>query len=319
MEKFFQRINYTGKIEDIGVAVAKDYDLGGFLSCRLVPSGYEDFNFVLETAKGMMHFVKVFANFRTQQRCQRYIDVMTRAEEEGVSTPKLQKVNGEYLQSVIVNDVPLKLCVMQYVNGDTYYDLKRKPDAQEIRYLARQAARINSIDITPEFEYDSWAIVNFLDEFQLKGKSLEPEDLRLVEPLLEEYKKIDFERIPHAFVHGDLIATNVIKDKDGKDWIIDFSVANTYPRIQEIAVLASNMLFDEKSKERSAANLELALKEYQTTIKLTSEELSTLPAYIKLAHGMHVLLAGYEKMAEGNDAEENEYWLSQGRVGLRQE
>jgi len=160
--------------------------------------------------------------------------------------------------------------------------------------------------------------VNFLKEFQKKGESLSPQDQQLVEPLVEEYKKIDFEGLPHAFVHGDLIATNVIKDKDGSDWMIDFAVANTYPRIQEIAVLASNMFLDEKSKERSAANLELALKEYQTIIKLTPEELDAFPRYIKLAHGMHVLLAGYKKIAEGNSSEENEYWLNQGRIGLSQ-
>lgn len=315
MKKFFQRINYKGKLEDIGVAVAERYDLGELLSCRLVPTGYEDFNFALETTEDT-YFVKVFANFRTEQQCLRYIEVMVRAGEEGVSTPKLLQSGGEHFHSVIVNDVPLRLCVMKYIDGDTYYDLKRKPNAQEIQYLAQQAAQINSIDLKPEFEYDSWAIVNFLNEFQLKSKSLQLEDRQLVEPLVEEYKKIDFEGLPHAFVHGDLIATNVMKDKSGRDWVIDFAVANTYPRIQEIAVLASNMLFDEKSKERSTVNLELVLKEYQATVKLTPEELNVLPGYIKLAHGMHVLRAGYEKMAGGNSSEENEYWLNQGRTGL---
>ena len=317
MEKFFQRISYKGKLEDIGVAVAERYDLGNLLSCRLVSAGYEDFNFVLETTK-YTHFVKVFANFRTDQQCLRYIEVMVEAGEEGVSIPKLLQAGGEHFHSMIVNDVTLRFCVMEYIDGDTYYDLKRKPNAKEIQFLAHQAARINSIDLKPEFVYDSWAVVNFLNEFQGKSKSLEPEDQQLIEFLVEEYKKIDFEKLPHAFVHGDLIATNVMKDKNGRDWVIDFAVANTYPRIQEIAVLASNMLLDEKSKERSAANLELALKKYQATIKLTPEELNVLPGYIKLAHGMHVLRAGSEKMAEGNGSEENEYWLNQGRTGLGQ-
>ncbi|MCH7604374.1 phosphotransferase [Patescibacteria group bacterium] len=317
MEKFFQRISYKGKLEDIGVAVAERYGFGDSLFCKLVPAGYEDFNFVLETTKDK-HFVKVFANFRTKQQCLRYIEVMVRAENEGVSIPKLLQADREYFYSVIVNDSPLRLCVMQYIDGDTYYDLKRKPNAKEIQSLAQQAARINSIDLKPKFEYDSWAIVNFLNEFQHKSRSLRQEERELVEPLVEEYKKIDFEKLPQAFVHGDLIATNVIKDKDNRDWMIDFAVANTYPRIQEIAVLASNLLFDERSKERSTANLELALREYQATIKLTPEELNALPGYIKLAHGMHVLAAGYEKMAQSNSSEENEYWLNQGTIGLTQ-
>ena len=317
MEKFFQRINYKGKLEGIGTTIAERYNLGDFLSCKLVPAGYEDFNFVLETTKDK-YFVKVFANFRTEQQCLRYIEIMVTAEKEGVSIPKLLQTDREYFHSVVVNDIPLRLCVMQYIDGDTYYDLKRKPNAQEIQSIIQQAARINSIDLKPEFEYDSWAIMNFLKEFENKGKSLSSEDQQLLEPLVEEYGEIDFEKLPHAFVHGDLIATNVIKDRDDRDWVIDFSVANTYPRIQEIAVLASNMFFDEESKEKSATNLELALKEYQTIIKLTPEELNALPGYIKLAHGMHVLLAGYEEMAEGNSSGENKYWLNQGRIGLGQ-
>ena len=109
---------------------------------------------------------------------------------------------------------------MEYIDGDTYYDLKRKPNGKEIRSLVQQAARINSIDLKPEFEYDSWAIVNFLNEFEGKSQSLSPQDLQLVEPLVREYEKIDFEKLPHAFVHGDLIATNVIKDKDSREEII---------------------------------------------------------------------------------------------------
>jgi len=155
MEKFFQRINYRGRIEDIGVAVAERYDLGDLLSCRLVPAGYEDFNFVLETTKDT-HFVKVFANFRTEQQCLRYIEVMVRAgEEERVFTPKLLQAGGEHFHSMIVNDVALRLCVMGYINGDTYYDLQRKPNAKEIQSLVKQAARINSINLKSEFVYDS--------------------------------------------------------------------------------------------------------------------------------------------------------------------
>ena len=151
MKKFFQRINYKGKLEDIGTAVVERYNIGDFLTGELVPNGYEDFNFVLRTTKDT-YFIKVFANFRTKQQCMRYIEVIVRVGEEGVSIPKLLQADGEYLHSIIVNDVPLRLCVLEYVDGDTYYDLKRKPNAKEIQSLAQQAARINSIDLKPEFE-----------------------------------------------------------------------------------------------------------------------------------------------------------------------
>ena len=61
-----------------------------------------------------------------------------------------------------------------------------------------------------------------------------------------------------------------------------------------------------------------ALDEYQKRIKLMPRELEALPTYIKLAHAMHILLANYEKVAKDDDSEENEYWLEEGRAGLKQ-
>jgi len=155
-------------------------------------------------------------------------------------------------------------------------------------------------------------------EFKQKGDRLGSEDLRLVKPLLSVYRNLHIKTLPHCFVHGDIIRTNVMKDEKGKLWIIDFSCANYYPRIQELAVLACDLFFDKNSSEQSNSNLEIALKEYQKRIKLTNREIRSLPTYIKLAHAMHVLRANYEKVANCNSSEENEHYLQLGRAGLKQ-
>ena len=140
----------------------------------------------------------------------------------------------------------------------------------------------------------------------------------MIKPLTKEFEKINIQTLPHCFVHGDIIATNTMKDKNNKIWIIDFAVSNYYPRIQELAVFACNLLFDEEHRSKTENNLKIALGEYQKVIKLTPRELEILPTYIKLAYAMHVLSATYESVAEKNNSEENKYWLSQGRMGLCQ-
>jgi len=317
MEKFYKRIGYKGKIDDISLAICKDFKLGEFLSNKLILIGYEDFNFVLETTKGK-YFVKIFSNFRKDEECRRYVDIMLKAVEKKVSFPKLFKSEQSYLYITKINKTKLRLCVMEYINGKSYFSLGQKPNLDEIRYLAHQAALINSIDMKPEFVYDSWAIVNFLDEFRKKGEYLLPEDLRIIKPLIKEFEYMKIQELPHCFVHGDIIATNVMKDDNNKIWIIDFAVSNYYPRIQELAVLACNMFFDENSKLESEKNLKTALEEYQKTIQLTPRELEVLPKYIKLAHAMHILRANYEKVVEKDNSGESEYWLNQGRMGLKQ-
>lgn len=316
-EVYTRRIGYQGKLEDISHAVCSIFDLGEFISNNLVLIGYEDFNFALETTEGK-YFVKVFANFRSDRDCQRYVDVIAESVKAKVKTPRLYKSENGYLHKLELHDSNLRLCVMEYIEGQDIFSLRETLNPEEIKTIAQQAALINSIDIKPQPIYDSWAIVNFADEFRKTKNYLSARDLELVEPLVQEFKNLRIKELPHCFVHGDIITTNVMKDKEDKLWIVDFSVSNYYPRIQELAVLACNLFFDPESKTKSEENLNLALAEYQKKIRLTDRELAALPTYIKLAHAMHILGATHSRSVENNTSEENKYWLQQGRTGLEQ-
>ncbi|MFA5871567.1 MAG: phosphotransferase [Parcubacteria group bacterium] len=316
-EKFFQRIGYKGKLEDVSFDICQNFKLGDFVSNKLVTVGYEDFNYVLKTTRSS-YFVKIFANFRTEKDCSGIIDIMSKVIDQGVAVPKLLKSKQGYLYEVKINNTKLRLCVMEYVDGEDFLRSKQKVNPNEIKFITRQAALINSLKIKPKSIYDSWAIINFAKEFRKKGKYLKPGDLKIVAPLMKEFKKLQIEKLPHCFIHGDIIKPNVMKDKHGKIWIIDFSVSGYYPRVQELAVLTCNLFFDEDSKSKSEENLKLALKEYQKKIKLTARELEALPVYIKLAHAMHILLANYQKIVEKNNSKENEYFFRQGKLGLKQ-
>jgi len=314
---FWKRIGYKGNLKEISEIICKDYNLGKYASSKLVLVGYEDFNFSLKTEK-RDYFVKVFANFRNLEDCKRYVKIIKAAIKAGVSVPKLFKSDQGYLHIINIEKNKLRLCVMEYIEGDNFYNLNKPLNEEEVKFIASQAALINSINIKPYFIYDHWAIINFLKEFKKKSKYLSPGDLELVKPLVQEFSDLQVDKLPHSFVHGDILTTNVIKDKNNKLWIIDFSVSNYYPRIQELAVLACNLFFNSKDKSASEKNMEMVLKEYQKTIKLTPKELSSLQVYIKLAHAMHVLAPNYEKAVEKNTSKENEYWLGQGRAGLKQ-
>jgi len=243
---------------------------------------------------------------------------MVKSLEAGVSVPRLYKSEQGFLHLLEIDQSTLRLCLMDFIVGKNFFTSKEKITHEDILSLAHQASLINSIDIKPPKIYDSWAITNFLLEFEKKSRYLEKEDYDIINPLAEKFKNLRIETLPHCFAHGDIIRTNVIKDKDDKIWIVDFSVSNYYPRIQELAVLACDILFNKDNKEESEQNLKDALEEYQKTIKLTLREIESLPLYIKLAHALHVLCATYEKKAQNNDSEENEYFLNIGKSGLRQ-
>ena len=313
-EKFLKRISWKKDIKELLLLVCEDFGLGQYKNHSVITVGYEDLNIVLETNSGS-YFVKALANFRDDSGRQRYLQIMNRVNEAGVNHPKLFKSEQGYLHKVDSKDGSVYLFVMQYVDGKTYFDLKVKPNKDEIKVLAHNAALINKIDLKPKYVYDSWAVVNFVKEYGRAKSHMDEKDINLIEPVLDKFKKLNLESLPKSFVHGDIINTNVIKGRDGKIWIIDFSVSNYYPRIQEMAVLACDLLSDFSKPGLFESNLKLALDEYQKELPLTDTEMDNLPLYINAAHAMHIIGSTNSAVKEG-DFEENQHWMNKGRKGL---
>ncbi len=313
---FQKRISYKGKLEKVVNQVAKDFDLGKYLNYKIVETGYEDLNIVAATDKGK-YFIKMFATFRDNDNCKRYVDIMLTALEAGVNHPKLLQSTQGYLYKNTFEGTKIRLVVMEHIDGETLYDSGEKVTLENTRFLVHQAALINKIDLKVSFVYDGWAVVNFQKEWKKHEKVFPKEDKVLIEPLLKKFSKLDIKSLPTAFVHGDIIRTNVMRDNNGELYIFDFSVTNIYPRIQELAVLLSNLLYDDKKTDDYLTYYEFALDEYNKQNKLTKLEVESLPLYLKAAHAMHIIGAGKQKYKRGNKSEENEYWLSQGRKGLK--
>ena len=317
-QNYLDRIGYNGDLTEVSKIICRNYLLGDFILNTIITTGYEDFNYILETSTGK-YVVKIFAEDRDLAECRRYIECMIIAIEEGVKHPKLYKSTQGFLHIIDIDYMQLRLCVLEYIDGKDLYNIGRALNDKELKAVAQQVALINQIDLKPDFIYDSWAIVNFHKEFQKKKHYLDKCDLELIEPLYNDFKNLDMSQLSHCFVHGDILTTNVMKDKNNKLWIIDFACSNYSHRVIELAVIACNMCFDENDKQNSDRMFNILLEEYQKYMKLTKEEIDVLPYFIKLAHAMHIICASYQKMYEGNTSKENEYWLDQGRKGLRQE
>lgn len=311
---FLQRIDYKGSPLDLVSVICNDYDIGSCISYEIVEMGYEDLNIIIKTNKGK-YFAKFFALFRDENECKRYINIMLKALAGGVSHPKLYKSSQGYLHRINIDKKALRLCLMEHIKGKTFYELELDPTVEESKFLANQAAIISQINIKPEFIYDQWAIVNFCKEYEEKGKYLNNEDRKLLELLYNKFSSYNTAKLPHCFVHGDILRTNVIKTDKGKLYIIDFAVSNYYPRIIELAVLYC-FFIDINDFQKTGQMFDIIVNEYQKNIQLTTDEINELPFFIELAHSMHILQANYQKVVEKNNSIENKYWLELGRKGL---
>ena len=311
---FQNRISFQGDLSPILNKACNDFAIGDYISHKIVTTGYEDLNIVVKTKNGP-YFFKIFADFRSPNDCKRYIDIVTKVLEAKVHHPNLFSCNNQYLYEDKENNI--RLCVMEFIDGGTFYDLKRKPSETEVKKIVDEVVKINKINYKPEYMYDCWSISNILDEYDIIKNYLNEEDLGLVSPLIDKLNSVDLKSLPHSLVHGDLIKPNILLSKNGQVFVIDFSVANYYPRIQELAVLFCNVFYDENDDEFNKSLHKTVIDQYHQKIPLTDLERSLLPLYIDLAHAMHIIGTNCEKYLADNDSAENQYWLNLGRSGLK--
>ena len=314
LHDFGKRINLNTDLKNISEEICKNYNLGTYISNEVIATGYEDYNYVLDTTKGK-YCVKIFNKNRTQKDLNDYLDRIRIVAKTETNAPKPLFIDGDILLSLNYEQNHYDICVFEFINGKSFFEMNKTPSKEAIIEIAKQAAFINTLDIQPDFVYDSWAVINFEKEYSKKREYLSDEFKKEFDRLLKEFKEIDFYKLPKAFVHGDMITTNVMLDNDSKVWILDFSVSNYVPRIIELAVISCNICLDKESKEKTYENIELLLREYNKYNKLSNYELEVFGVFNKLAHAMHILQTQYIIQTDCN-SEENQYWLNEGTTGF---
>lgn len=313
-QEFYDRINLNTELSIISQIVCKEYELGEYVSETLITVGYEDFNYILESSKGKF-CVKIFNKERTDEDCKNYVDRIELASTLDINTPKLYKVNNKSESVIEWSNVKYRLCVFEYVEGQNFFDLGIIPSEDEIKEIMRQMSIIHKAELKSDFIYDKWAIINFEQEFKDKEQYLNETDRNKLKELLDKFLNIDMNRLPKAFVHGDIISTNVMKDINNKLWIIDFAVSNYLPRIIDIAVSACNLCLDVEDKEKTIQKLKMIISEYQKYNKLTDYELEQIPLFFDVGNAMGILQISYLSSL-GEISEEDKFWYNVSEKGL---
>lgn len=317
LNNFHNRINYDGDLSDLVNQITDEYSLGSVFSFNIIEVGFEDFNIKLETSVGE-YVIKVFSKDRTDIQIKRFVETIKRAINAGVNHPKLLTTReGNYIFNGITG---VELIVMVYVHGKTFYDLLRTPSKDELMMICTEAVKINSMLYEPEYIFDSWAIPNTKWMYEKTKDHLSPEGLRLVQKAFELYDSIPLSDLPKCFVHGDLIKTNLILGEDSKIYVLDFAVSNVYPRIQELAVMAANLMFDEKAESATSLRerTNLVIDAYIATGgKLTQIETDNIMNYALPGAAMEYMGSVNERVI-GDTSREIQYWEKLGLDTLRE-
>jgi Ser/Thr protein kinase RdoA (MazF antagonist) len=318
LDDFHDRIHFSGNIDDLVEQVVGAFELGKLISFNVIEMGFEDFNIKIATENNT-YVTKVFSKDRKDEQIIRFVETIKQAIDAGVNHPVLYKdKDGKELYEDSVSNV--KLIVMAFIQGKTFYDLSRSPTGDELAKICSEAVKINSMLYEPEYIFDSWAIPNMHWMFEKTKDHLSDEGRILVQKAFEYYEKIPLDKLPICFVHGDLIKTNIILGEDGEIYIIDFAVSNNYPRVQELAVMAANLMFHEKSSQGLSLKqrVDMVIESYLAAGgQLTQLEKDSVFNYALPGAAMEYMGSVNERVV-GDTSKEIQYWEKLGLENLRE-
>ena len=290
--------------------VTREYSLGTAGEWSVLTTGYEDCNIRIgRDPFGIV--VKVFAHDRPRWVARRTAGLITRARAAGVRHPRLRPDSAGRLVHEYDRH---QLIVMDAAPGRTFYDLGRPPRRPELAAIVEQAVLLHSVDARPEPVPDPWAIANLVPLAGQVRDLLDDEQRRLVDAAVSGLLRVDWESLPEALIHADLTAGNVLLEPDGAVTVLDFALANRWPRLQEIAVIASSLLHG--SGESAPSRMTAVAEMYSSLAPLTGPEWEVLPVFGRGAAAME-LLGGLAQWQRGNRGAETESLIEIGTAGLR--
>ena len=314
-KRYFERIGFTGDGAQLITEIGDEFNLGQVQTSAVLTVGFEDCNVKVEAGSGS-YVIKAFGTWRSESDINRYIEVIQAAVDGGVSHPALHQTKA--CEALLRRQDGISAIVMDFIEGQTYFDAKNVPTDGELALIAKEAQKIHQLGINPPFVPDTWAIPNINKMYGITRQFLDDDGHRLTQAALERYGAINKDRLEKCFVHGDIISTNTLKDGDGKIWILDFSVSNVYPKIQELAVSTSLLADDKKFiplEERVERVREAYLSVWGT---LTDYDHSVLTDYSIAGAAMEFMGGHKAKYIDKEDPLESDHWVKIGKETLQE-
>ena len=311
IQMYQERLNYQGDLKPILQKACVAYNVGNLVKFSLIETGYEDFNIKVETVTGN-YLVKIFAKSRTDSEIQRLVSVMLKVMDSGISAPRLHKA----AQGFIFQYQKLSMVFMDFIDGKTFYELGITPPHQDLQEIIQEVAKTHQVKFD-ELSYlpDSWSVQNINNTYrQVKEFITDRSAVDFIKNAIDKWNQIPLDKLPTSFVHGDIIPTNVIKGNDGKIYIIDFSVANLHPRIQDLAVITGSLM---AGNDRSLSeNTEMIMDLYNNFIPLTDIEKKYLSSYAQAEVSTIYMGAIREKVLNNNNSSETNYLMDISYKGM---
>lgn len=308
MEQLFKRIGQEINIEQLSKEICVSYQLGQYSKYELIFVGIDDLSYYLYTSNEK-YLVKIMNKEKTREDINKFIQKNMIINQNHIKCPKIIPHKKETIFTYYINDVQINLVVMECIDGKDLYSIKQLISKEDIEKLVDIVVPLHKIDSKIEIDdYDEYCFMKIKCDYK-KTKKYLPQNIRIqIEETIKEFDKIELEKLPKCFIHGDLISTNIMKDISNDLWLIDFYESGNGIRILDIVKILNSVIYNYQYENETNELEEHFLHRYEEEIPLTEYELKVLPILRKADALVGIMLETYDALKGKNNAE-NEYWL----------
>ncbi len=311
LAQILNRIDISQSLKELIKDVVREYAVGKVISWEPMRVGYSDVNVKVITSTGI-YLLKIFNKDKSYQNIADYIKGLVEFRKVGVPTPRLLKNKNKFLYKLPGNKI--YLCLMEFFDGKNFNDVKITK--KDLAVITTYITKIHKLRFSIHKNYDSWGTVNLLKEYRLKGKYLTKEDRKLLDPVINDFKKINFSQLPKSIIHGDLHKDHVLKNRRGEYCLIDLDVMDFNARVVDLAIFLALIAYELDSAQKDRETYKFILKEYQHHIQLNRYELQVLPTLIRATYLVYLIRSNFELIVNRDRSKQTSDWFYLARKGL---
>ncbi len=312
MKDFLRRVDLADSLEEIIEDVTSKAKIGKVISWEPIKEGYEELNIKVKTHKGF-YVIKIFSKGKKYATIRGNIEGLINFSKARIPVPKLIPIGNHFLYKTRGKKGDTYICVMEFFNGMNFQEIG--PTKKDIVVITKELAKIHMLPFRIHKNYDSWGTANLLAEFEYKKKYLNKKDLSLLKPIVDDFRKIDFNGLRKSIIHGDWQRKHVLKNSEGGYCILDLGVMDFNCRVIDLAIFLALFCFDAKS-EKNNNIFRMVIEQYEKTNKLSTREIKVLPFLIKATYAIYLLGSNYLIFC-GDKSRQTREWLDFGRRGIK--
>lgn len=207
---------------------------------------------------------------------------------------------------------------MDFFDGKKFTDFK--PEILDLENLGELLARINNLNFKTKANYDPWITMNLGTEFESKSRYLSEGEMKLIEPVVADFLRVDYKKLTKGVVHFDLHRENALKDSNGKYCILDLASVDYNYTIFDLATFIALFCFDPNNDQvENLKNIyKKVVEKYKSIRPINEYELSVLPLLIRSTYAANLLISSYVQNANMDEnPEQTVYYKSLGNKGLK--